>query len=420
VFYLNIKRGFYMRVWIVNLFDPLPNEGDRDGRYRSIAKHLYSQGHEVHWWSSNFYHGSKKHRDKNQVSDYCKIHLISTIPYRKNISIKRVINHVKFANKWYKEAKAYLNTNKAPDVLLASVPPVHLMHKIIAFKYISGCKVVFDIQDAWPEAFYRYIPVAGCFRQKIGGYIFSPLLRLRNKCLRLADACISVAEGYINLASIAYMKKPSLVVPIGISLSTRDNIVSKHNNREEEEKVSFVYIGNLADSYDLKTLIFASKKLYDEGYKFTVTLAGRGVHEQKLVKMVSKLGSSDYIRFVGYLTFAEVVNLLERSSVGLNCLFPDSYGFIQNKVSDYLAAGLPVINSVEGELANLIVKNNAGVQYVAGNVDSLFSAMKKYIDNPCLIKHQSICARRLCEQNFNRDVTYPIMVSFIENVVQNL
>jgi glycosyltransferase involved in cell wall biosynthesis len=46
-----------------------------------------------------------------------------------------------------------------------------------------------------------------------------------------------------------------------------------------------------------------------------------------------------------------------------------------DKLYDYMAAGLPVVNSLRGELEELIRSSQMGIQYEAGNPISLASAL---------------------------------------------
>ena len=42
-------------IWIINPFDPLPNESDIPLRFWSLSKVLAKQGYKVTWWSSIFH-----------------------------------------------------------------------------------------------------------------------------------------------------------------------------------------------------------------------------------------------------------------------------------------------------------------------------------------------------------------------------
>jgi glycosyltransferase involved in cell wall biosynthesis len=47
-----------------------------------------------------------------------------------------------------------------------------------------------------------------------------------------------------------------------------------------------------------------------------------------------------------------------------------------DKVYDYLAAGLPIISSLKGELEDFLTRRDIGIQYTAGEPGGLAAALK--------------------------------------------
>jgi hypothetical protein len=73
--------------------------------------------------------------------------------------------------------------------------------------------------------------------------------------------------------------------------------------------------------------------------------------------------------------------------VGLNAYGKYSNVEMSDKFYDYTAAGLAIINSLTGEVADLISVNNIGTNYISGAIDSFKHAIQLYIHNIDLLNN---------------------------------
>lgn len=71
-----------------------------------------------------------------------------------------------------------------------------------------------------------------------------------------------------------------------------------------------------------------------------------------------------------------LLGYLKRSQVGLNCFKAGGNVAYSYKFNDYLLSGVPVINSLTGESADLISVYDLGVNYHAGDPKSLLEALR--------------------------------------------
>ena len=112
-----------MRVWLVTIGEPLPiiSEDARLLRAGMLAEELVSRGHKVIWWTSTFDHSKKQQLfpvDKTiDLSESFCIHLLHSVGYKQNISVRRVIDHVGVARKF----KYYSHKEPVPDVIICSI-----------------------------------------------------------------------------------------------------------------------------------------------------------------------------------------------------------------------------------------------------------------------------------------------------------
>ena len=353
-----------MTVWIVNPFDNLPPEGYRPQRYWLMARAFAQAGHQTTYWTSDFSHAHKAPRQfidpkspkDFQTADGFRLTLVPTRPYPVNICLRRVWSHRSLARTWRQLAEAA--AERPPDVVIASLPPLSLAAAALSFSRKVGARFVVDIQDAWPETFYRVAPA----------WLFAPLRTVARRIYRSADAVTAVAARYLDLARSYGATAPTHLCHLGIDIGNLSPFTS------HPSPFTLLYLGAMGKSYDLETVIDAVKEM--DGTE--LDLAGTGPKEAALR---ARAADCPRIRFHGYLDATALQALFARAAAGVIPMFPDSCVGVPNKLADYAAAGLRVVNSLPGETADIVSRFAAGSFYVAGDVQS-FKAAVASLRNP--------------------------------------
>lgn len=340
-------------IWIVNLYDNLPTEGNRSQRYWLMARTFVCAGHKVIYWTSDFSHGTKHKRVMSRkVDDGFAVRQIDTMPYVKNICLARILSHKRLAEDWLYLAK--MDASK-PDVIIASTPPLGLCGTALAYAKSIGAMFIADVQDAWPETFERVLP-------KWMLLLFG-LYSKAKRIYRDADAISAVAMRYVELAQKYGSDVPMMVFGHCIDMTTKVIRAAM-----DATTLRIAYIGNMSLSYDLETVIKAVSSM--DGV--SLDIAGNGPCKERL-EGLSKDAAN--IKFHGYLGDADLSKLLASCNVGLIPMFPESCVGVPGKLADYAAAGVKIIESLGGETARLIDKYGVGSHYNAGDVESLRQAI---------------------------------------------
>jgi len=330
------------------------------------------------------------------------------------VSLKRIVNHHLFAKRFFVIARQELENKRVavPDKILLSIPPLDLPKYSFKIRKIFGTKIILDLQDAWPETFYRWIPGNQDFKKRIGRILFAGYKNKSKDAIAHADAITAVANTYLDVYGADKYSVPKHIAHLGTRLEYQD----KQGGPADIPilPLTFAYVGSMSKNYDLETVIYAASICRSRGANFRIKFAGSGPKSEHLIQIAEEEKLADIIRFYGFLPFAEVVSLLANSHVALNPILPESYIAVPNKIGDYLAANLPIINSIRGELEAMLKENDAGEYYIARSASSLAEAMMGYISNPQKATAQGKNARRLAESAFDQNRIYPEMVRFIE------
>ena len=347
-----------MEVWIANPFDNLPLEGYRPQRYWLMARAFASAGHSVTYWTSDFSHATKRKRALvREVNDGFAVRLVPSMPYPKNVCLRRLVSHWRLAHVWRRLAE---NEAEKPDVVIASTPPVSLCSTALCYAKRNNALFVADIMDAWPETFERIAP----------RWMLYPMRRIAKRIYTQADAVSAVASRYINLARSYGSTAPVKLSYHGIDFTGQG---TRDTGQRRDGNTHIVYIGSFGASYDLETAIEAVRQMPN----VTLDIAGSGPKEAALRQMAT---GCERILFHGYLVDAEMKALLQRCDIGLVPMFPDSCVGVPYKLADYAAAGLRIVECLGGETHTLVELFHAGAHYEPGDVQSLVAALSQSPD----------------------------------------
>jgi len=351
-----------MNVWIVNPFDNLPMEGRRPQRYWLMAQEFVNAGHSVTYWTSDFSHATKKKRTSQTscASNSIAVIQIPTLEYKTNVCWARVRSHRKLARDFEKVVVDSCRAEGRPDLVIASTPPLGLCAAAMRVARRYGARFVADIQDAWPETFLRLLPRG---LKWMGGILFAPMYRTARKIYREADLVTGVCSRYAELSG----RKDFYLAYHGIE----DKGTGNREQGTGKEFSRLVYVGNLGVGYDLSTVLKALKARED----LTLDIAGSGPMEAPLRREAAQLGLGDRVRFHGYLGEAALKDVMARCDVGVIPMRDDSWVGLPNKLTDYLAAGLPVVSSLHGECGELLVRTGYGATYGWGDDEGLLAAL---------------------------------------------
>lgn len=408
-----------MNIWIVNPFDSLPGEPLIERRYAFLTRFLADKGYSIVWWSSNFSHRLKSSRDINAIrsalGEGITVEFLNTPPYNRNISFRRIVNHRVYAKQFVKKA---LSFKPSPDVVIASCPPLDSAWAAIQVAHVLGAKVIIDIQDLWPEAFQIVFPPK---MKVIAKLFFYPLKKWEDRIFLRSHALSAVSQDYLRRAlEIQKCSKPSAVTHLGIDLEYFDRAVffGKLPSIEKAENEFWViYSGNFGSANDLETVLYAANLAQKEGLKnIRFLFAGTGDMLPK-IQTLSQMLDLENTLFFGLLPYEDLVQVLLKSDVAINAIKPESKIFFPNKVFDYFAAGVPIINSISGgELEALVHKEEIGLQYTAKDVKSLFTAIKNLYYNKRKKRIMGVNARYLAENVFDRRLEYQNFIDLINQL----
>lgn len=373
-----------MRIWIVSTSDPVPyvDRGQRLCRYGRLAAVMAEAGHEVRFWASSFDHMTKKHRCVGPLS--CEpaptlhVELLEAPGYPSNVSWRRIRHNRSLARSFRRRAEEL--AEKA-DLIFTSIPCLEMAEAATEYARTSNIPVVVDIEDIWPDLYLTALPQ---FLVPLGRALLWTEFRRARRLLRRATVVTAVSQTYLDWALKLAGRAPGPqdgVYPLGYPEAVRPT--SEQLDREAEElrhryglasdHFFAVYVGQFGACYDLETVVAAARLLERTSPQIHFLLAGTGDKEPFLKERAQGLGN---VTFTGWLDQAGIMPVLHLGQVGLAAYTDRATQSLPFKPFEYMAASLPIISSLSGELADLLAEERIGLQYQAGNAESLANAIQ--------------------------------------------
>lgn len=381
----------------------------KSSRYRTMANILAENNEfEIEVVSSSFRHQTKEQRDLEYIrtiKESYDVTLLHEPGYKKNISLRRIYSHHCFS----KEIIKYLNLRKNPDIIICSVPSLSVGDAVTKFANNHDIKVIIDIQDLWPEAFKMAINIP-----VVSDILFFPMMLQANRIYGRADRIMAVSETYVK-RGLSKNKKVCKGYPLYIGTDSKlveDSIKGKVIEKQKSE-FWIGYVGALGHSYDIRLVIDAIQLLNQRGYSNIVfKIMGQGV----LLEEFKKYAKEKNVKcdFMGFLEYGVMMSILMNCDVAVNPIVGKSVASIINKVSDYAMARVPVINTQNSEEYRYLLESyDCGINCENGDSESVAQAIKKLYDDEEMRIKMGLNAKKLGEECFDRQKTYPEVKNLI-------
>ena len=380
-------------------------------RSYEFAKALVKRGHAVtivcgsNWLADSGLSGQfSNHYREGFVN---QIHIIELeLPYSNIDSfLKRTILFLKFS---FRGIVYALNFDY--DVLFSTSTPLTAGIPGIFAKIFRRKPFIFEVRDLWPE-----LPRAmGVIKNPV---ILKIIDWLETLSYKFADKCIALAPGIAEGILKKFPHKEVVIIPNGADRYQG----SSQRRKIKSDKFVAVFTGAHGIANGLDAVLDASKVIKDRGpSNIRIQFIGDGKHKPNLIARSQQESLTNCI-FLDPMSKVQLFDYLyENVDVGLMILdnIPAFYnGTSPNKFFDYLSLGLPVLNNYPGWLASIIDENKCGITVKPDNPNEFADALIYLHDNPAICTEMGIRAKKLSDNNFDRNKLANQFIEYLESVV---
>lgn len=324
-----------MNVAIVSCFDTFIE------RQTALVEHFRARGDTVHAFLSDFQHVTKTYQTVTP-DGWTLVHAAA---YQKNLSLKRLYSHSRFA----RSARQALERGQW-DLIWAIVPPNALVKQCAGYKRTHPeTKLIFDINDLWPESF----PLGG-IKNLPPFHIWQGM---RDKFLPAADYLVTECDLFQSRLRLTWDERVSTIY----YCKPHEALQLDRTPQLPEDCYSVCYLGSINHIIDMDAISAILTSLRQlRPVRFHII--GSGESKGQLIAL-AKEKADEVIDHGSVYDAAEKQAVFNRCHFGLNAMKPTVCVGLTMKSIDYLAGGLPLINTIPGDTWDLIEQNGFGLNW---------------------------------------------------------
>ncbi len=324
-----------MRCIIVNSSDIF------EYRVKLLRAVLRELGYEVTVIASDYRHIEKV---KRQTEDP-DFRLLPTLPYAKNISVRRILSHLDFAHK----ALCSIRQEDC-DLLYLIVPPNAQAGIASAYKKKHPeTRVIMDVIDLWPES----LPIAGTDR-----FPFTVWSGIRNRNLKYADTIITECRLYHQYIRRFAAESRLRTVYWCHGPESADRKPAGEMYSPDPGKWVLGYLGSINNIIDIDG-IAAAVSFFAKDKPVAVRIVGGGEKEEAFAE-ACRCAGAEVIRYGKIYDPAKKQEIFSACHYGINIMKKTVTVGLSMKSVDYMEMGLPILNGLSGDTYDFVKEEKIG------------------------------------------------------------
>jgi glycosyltransferase involved in cell wall biosynthesis len=308
--------------------------------------------------------------------------------------LRRILNHLSFALTSVTAAR-----DLGPvDVLLVESPPLLIGLGAFALSWLKRAPYVLNVSDIWPQSAIEL----GMLQNRAAVALAEALER---RMYRSAAYVTVPTPGMVEtLVARGFSRDRIRLVTNGVDTDVfrpgpRDAALAERLGLDGQKV--FLYAGTHGISQGLDVILGAARLTTDPDVRFV--LAGEGAEKPALMARASE----DGIANVTFLpnqpkdVMPALLNLAYATIIPLRPLelFRSA---MPSKMFESMAAGRPVVASLDGEAADLVRRSGCGVVTAPRDAHDLASAVKRLAADPESVRNMGSAGRAYVVEHFNR------------------
>lgn len=354
-----------------------------------ILADFYEQHHESTLiLTPDFSHSHKKIIDQKEEG----VMYLHHRQYSKNLSWQRIYGHIEFA----KLARQTVEQIQ-PKRIHCLLPANSLAKQMDCYKKEHPeVELIFDINDLWPES----LPIPG-FEYTPFSWVWK---NLRNHHLARAEHVFvecqlfhDVLQKQIGLDSqVLYWSRKGNDEDIDVSL--RSDL-----KKQEDPTLSLCYLGSANNIIDLAYMKEFLEKLAQK-IKIDLHVIANGAKKQEMMDTLKP--------FVHVIDHGLVYDAKQKQEIfsqchfGLNMMKSSVCIGLSMKSIDYLEAGLPILNTLQGDLHTWIDQQKCGLNLDRQHIDADILKVLDLVRDPNLQQTMRENARKLFKEELSLQAFY--------------
>ena len=341
----------------------------------------------------------KVHRNEVLSGGHQVIHRFLMFKEGKN-PLLRALRYAFCAVKHFNRGAFAKDARSCDALFVYSTPPIQGAVAALV-KHFNRIPIIYSLQDIFPDS------LVGTGLAKKGGLLWKVGRIIENYTYCNADKIVVISEDFKKNIMAKGVPEDKIVVIYNWIDSQAVMPVSKDDNPlfEEfgisKERFTLVYAGNLGNAQNLSIILDAAPRLPDVQFMIFGTGGTEGVLRNRI--------GLEHLQNVKLLPLQPSERISQVYSLGDVCLVSCKAGLggsaMPSKTWSIMSCARPVIAHFdEGELKDILEKNDCGLFSHAGNVAEFVDAIRHLAENPARCEEMGKNARQFILDNLSKEV----------------
>lgn len=386
-------------------------------RINDICKQWIERGYEVtvvtgipNYPKGKFFDGYSFFKKNRETYKGINIIRLPIIP-RGNSSIQLILNYLSFVvsgGLW-----SLFSKTKPTHVFIFEVSPMTQALPGVWFAQKNKIPCFLYVQDLWPEN----VEIVTGISNK---YILNAIGKMVDYIYKKSTKIFTTSESFV--AAISNRSVPHDKIQFWPQYAEDFyQMIEQDTERKSKTEFSFVFTGNIGNAQGLDILpkVAIELKKIKLSKKVKFTLVGDGRYKSELVNLIHRNNLEAMFNFIDKQPAEKIPNILSEHDVAVMTL-ANSKLFsmtIPAKLQSYMACGMPILASVEGESAFIIKESRSGFSSPPNDVSSMVENIIKLIEMPSEdLKIMRNNSKKYCEAHFNKNTLMKEMDLQLEKI----
>lgn len=332
-------------------------------RISDICETLVQKGHEVTVLTGlpNYPEGHIPDEYRNGKK---RIETLNGVKVIRSFEIERGSSHLGLFLNYFSfslsaSCKAMFMKDEFDVIFVNQLSPVMMGIPAIVYKKRYHKKILLYCLDLWPDSL-----AAGGIKE--GSGLYNLFFKISKRIYNSADTILVTSSMFIDyFAGTLGMTTENIkhLPQYAEDLFTRSACVPESESAEASRirTYNFVFAGNIGDMQSVETIVRAANELREHS-NIAFHFVGDGSKSDECKQLANRLGLVN-VEFYGRRPVDEMPHFYGMADAMLITLKDNktlSYT-LPGKVQSYMAAGKPVIGSINGETSRVIKESNCGL-----------------------------------------------------------
>lgn len=287
-------------------------------------------------------------------------------------ALRLMLNYLSFALSGSFIGPVRLRGRKFDAIFVYEPSPITVGIPALVIKWFKKAPIAFWVLDLWPQSLQAVGAVTSPFALKL---VHILVRTIYNGC----DLVLAQSRSFVPEIA-RYLPDTRRVVYFP---SWAENIAPPENTLPAPEVLpsvgtfNVVFAGNIGEAQDFPTLLDAAEMLVDMPVRWLVVGDGRKAHWVR--SEIDRRGLGKSIMMLGRHPIERMPSFFRHADALLVSLKPDPIFAltIPAKLQTYLAAGIPILATLDGEGASVVEASGAGLASQAGDAVGLALSVRR-------------------------------------------